>query len=123
MNVQMSFFSILYIVQRTYCVSLVPSGTCSPAVRMAQTLMSACICSLTNRGDTARRHMSRRGRSTLSSMTSKITGFILHHTYVWEKNISFSGYQHEVVTESEAQKLRLSLELLFISAHPPLSQV
>lgn len=39
------------------------------------------------------------------------------------KTISFPDYQHEVVTESEAQRLRLSLELLFISAHPPLSQV
>lgn len=52
---------------------------------MAQTLMSACICSPTNPGDTARGHMSRGGQSILSSMTSKLTGFILHQ----KQNVHF----------------------------------
>lgn len=64
---------------------LLPTGTYSASVRVAPTLMSACIFSLTKPGFTARGHMSRRRRSILSSITSKLTAFNLHHTYVWEK--------------------------------------
>lgn len=88
MNLQMSFFSMSHVVQKT-CVSLFRTGTYSAAVKMAQTLMPACICSLINPGDTARGHMSRRGQSILSSMTSKI----VTHLY-----ICLPRYQHEVVT-------------------------
>ena len=55
---------------------------------MAQTLTFACIYSLTSPGDTARRHMSREGRSILYSMTSKPTAHT--HTHI---DIS---YRHSV---------------------------
>lgn len=93
LNMEISFFSITYDVQEAH-VSLVSTGTCSPAVRMAQTHMSACICSLTNLGDTERGHMSRRGQSTLPSMTSKIMAFV-YITHFYERKISFLYYQHE----------------------------
>lgn len=54
-----------------YCMYVLPTGIYSPAARTAQTLMFACICSLTKPGDTARGHTSRRRQSILSSMTSK----------------------------------------------------
>lgn len=51
---------------------LCSTGTCSPAVRTAQTRTPAFTCSQISPGDIAKRPMWRRGRSTLSSTRSEL---------------------------------------------------
>lgn len=82
--------------------------------------MPAFICSQISPGDIAKRHMWRRGRSTLSSTRSKVS-FSLHHTFWFEMPMcccpecltasSFCRFEFDVsLQEVQTRKLDVSVK-------------